>query len=192
MVLALYCFSHHHQLVLLFANSEGIEAHLDHRLVALFLEAKDAHVGGKHEFTVLVRLLPGLDVSAKPIETLPSHVKQDEAHLIERDPLQLGLSELSRQYMQARLALQPKTIIVPLLPGTSEFVGVCLPHQLLAPLVPESRVVDFVPPDGKGSLHVLPAVPNFCVPDSVESLVLRSVDTVRIQLLSPPHVEHVG
>ena len=94
--------------------------------------------------------------------------------------------------MQARLALQPKTIVVPLLPGTSEFVGVCLPHQFLAPLVPESRVVDFVPPDGKGSLHVFPAVLHFRVPDSVESLVLRSVDTVSIQLLTSPHIEHVG
>ena len=55
-------------------------------MIAIFLEAEYCHVSRQHILPVLVGLFPGLEVGAEPVVPLTSHLKQGEAHLVERDP----------------------------------------------------------------------------------------------------------
>ena len=146
--------SHEDELLLLFALSECVEAHLEQGAVAILFEPENGHICSQDEFLVLVGLLPGLDVGAKLVESLPSHLEQREAHLVERDTLELGLCEGARQDVKPHLAIHSLTEVDPFLERLRQFVRIRLPHELLDSLVSEFGKVLGISPDSEGSLDI--------------------------------------
>jgi len=129
LTIAFKCLAHEDEFLLLLALSESIEASLEKGAIAIFLEAKDRHVGREHVLPVLIRLLPGFDIGAQPVQSLSPHFKQGEPHLVKCDPQHLLLCESSCEHVKTHLVVHGVAVGDPLLPSLSQLVGVCSPNH---------------------------------------------------------------
>ena len=92
--------------------------------------------------------------------------------------------------MQSHLLVHRLTIVDPFLPRQSKFIGVCFPYELLAALVSEFVILQFVTPYREGSLDIFAAIFNLRVPNGLQSLVLGAKDLIRVLRFPAPHIEH--
>lgn len=181
---------HQGELLLFLALPECVEALLEDGAIAVFLEAEHLQVGGKHVLAVLVRLFPGLDVGAEPVQPLASHFKQAESHLVESNTLELVLGESAGEDVQPHLAVHSLAVADPLLPGLGQLVRVSAPDESLGALVAELGKLKVVSPHLESSLNLLGAVATLVVPDRLQCLILGVVAGIGIELALSPQVEH--
>ena len=86
-------------------------------------------MGLENELIVLVRFFPGLEIHAKSVQALATHLEEYELHLIKVDTFQLVLSKTLGQHMQAHLTFKVLVKVNPSLECSSQSIRVLPPHH---------------------------------------------------------------